>query len=81
MSVRQIIADTFVEVAGEQGRRLQPLTDDAFLFDLDLDSLCLAVIVARLEARLGTDPFTAGDDVPIPSTFGEFVSLYGDAAR
>ena len=46
------------------------------LLDLGLDSLCLAVIVVRLEIRLGKDPFSEGADVALPATFGEFVGLY-----
>jgi len=75
MPVRDIVAAIFAEVAREQGRKLPPLTDESRLFGLDLDSLCLAIIVARLDDALRADPFSA-DDVPIPATFGEFVALY-----
>jgi acyl carrier protein len=79
MPVRDIIAAIFAEVAAEQEVRLPELTDDAAMLDLDLDSLCLAIIVARLEARLGRDPFSEADEVAFPVTFGDFVAMYENA--
>ena len=79
MSVRETIVGVFTDVAQMQNRRLVPLTDDAALLELGLDSLSMAVIVARLEGSLGTDPFSGGDEVDIPTTFGEFVALYENA--
>jgi aryl carrier-like protein len=79
MSIRDTVAAVFTAVAKEQNRRMGPLHDDAALMDLGIDSLCLAIIVARLEASLGTDPFSAGDEVEIPATYGEFVALYDHA--
>jgi len=76
MSVRGTIAATFYEVAKEQAKRLPVLHDDTPLLDLELDSLCLAIIVARLEGSLGNDPFSSTDEVGIPATFGEFVAMY-----
>jgi hypothetical protein len=38
-------------------------------------------LVARLEDRLGVDPFTAAEDVYFPVTFGDFVKFYEDAAK
>ena len=67
-------------VAREQRKSLAPLADDLILLDSGLDSLCLAIVVARLEDSLGVDPFTA-DDADFPVTFGDFVRIYEDAAR
>ncbi len=80
MSVRETIVAVFTDVARDQRRALAPLTDDLPLLNSGLDSLCLAIIVANLEGRLGIDPLSAGDDVEIPTTFGEFVVLYENAA-
>lgn len=63
-------------VAREQGRRLAPLDDELVLADCGLDSLGFAVLVARLEDRLGIDPFTAAEDAIFPVTFGDFVKVY-----
>lgn len=70
----------FVEVANEQGKRLTPLNDSTLLLDSGLDSLCLAIIVARLEDDLGLDPFQTAPEDKFPITFGDFVKLYQSAA-
>lgn len=76
MTIRDTVATVFTEVAQQQNRTLAPLADHARLIDLGLDSLCMAVIIARLEDQLGFDPFSAGEAVANPDTFGEFVALY-----
>jgi acyl carrier protein len=80
MPVREVVAAIFTDVAAEQSVRLPPLTDDVAMLDLELDSLCLAIIVARLESSLGCDPFSAADELAFPETFGEFVAIYENAA-
>ena len=75
MSTRSEIIDEFTRVAGEHGKQLPPLADTLALIESGLDSLCFAIIVARLEDRIGVDPFTS-DAILFPVTFGEFVSLY-----
>jgi acyl carrier protein len=81
MNVRSNVTAQFSEVAREQGKRLAPLTDDLELLESGLDSLCFAIIVARLEGLLGVDPFSDSEDLLFPVTFGEFVSLYENAAK
>ena len=76
MSVRETVLTVFSDVAREQNRQLAPLADDLPLLDSGIDSLCLAIIVANLEAKLGTDPFSTAEDIDVPATFGEFVALY-----
>jgi acyl carrier protein len=80
MSVRATIVSQFEVVAGEQQRRLVPLTDDLKLLQSGLDSLSFAIIVARLEDELGFDPFNAEKAVEFPVTFGDFVRLYENSA-
>jgi hypothetical protein len=80
MSVRDEIFALFAQVAEEQQKRLAPLTDSLGLLETGLDSLCFAIIVARLEDMLGSDPFSAEDAVGFPVTVGQFVRLYEDAA-
>jgi acyl carrier protein len=53
--------------------------DELALSESGLDSLCLAVIVARLEDAFGFDPFDTEGDIVFPVTFGEFVSFYENA--
>ena len=76
MSTRATVLDTFAQVAAEQDKRLTPLTDDMPLLETGLDSLCFAIAVARLEDKLGQDPFSASEDLDIPLTVGDFVKLY-----
>jgi acyl carrier protein len=81
MTVRSEITAQFKQVAREYDKRLASLTDDLELLDSGLDSLCFAVIVARLEGQLGVDPFSTSEDVLFPVTFGEFVQFYENAAK
>lgn len=81
MSVKLTIMDQMAEIAREHGKILAPLSDDLVLLDTGLDSLGFAVLVARLEDRLGIDPFTASDDAQFPVTFGDFVKVYENGAR
>jgi acyl carrier protein len=81
MTVRSEIIENFRQVASEQGKRLAPLTDHLELQNSGLDSLCLALLVSRLEDVLGIDPFTASEDARFPVTFGDFVSFYENVAK
>jgi acyl carrier protein len=80
MGLQAMIFEQFEQVARDQDKQLAGLTPDTVLLDSGLDSLCFAIIVARLEDELGVDPFTAAEDVFFPVTLGEFVKFYEDAA-
>jgi acyl carrier protein len=73
--------DQIEEIAREHGKILAPLRDDLVLVDSGLDSLGFAVLVARLEDKLGVDPFSAAEDAMFPVTFGDFVKVYEHAAH
>jgi acyl carrier protein len=75
-----VIFTTCQTVAAEQEKTLAPLTDDLPLLECGLDSLCVALIVARLEDALGLDPFNTEENIEFPATVGDFVKLYEDAA-
>ncbi len=81
MTVRSEIVTQFTQVAQEQGNRLAPLTDNLELLETGLDSLCFAIVVARLEGLLEVDPFTSSEDVLFPVTFGDFVRFYENATQ
>jgi acyl carrier protein len=81
MSVRAEILDQFKQVAEEQSQRLGPLSDEAPLLDLGLDSLSFAILVSRLENVLGVDPFSETTDAPFPVNLGDFIRIYENAAR
>jgi acyl carrier protein len=80
MTTRLTIMAEMQRIADEQAKKLAPLADDLVLLDSGLDSLCFAVLVARLEDKLGLDPFTAADDVAFPVTLADFVKVYERAA-
>lgn len=83
MSIKTNIIAQFQQVAREQDKLLAPLVDDMPLLESGLDSLCFAIIVARLEDALGIDPFSvaAAEEGRFPITLGEFVSFYENAAK
>jgi len=80
MSTRSDIVTLFEQVAKEQDKKLAPLSDDLGLLESGLDSLCFAIIVARLEDSMGLDPFSQDEEVEFPVTVGDFIRLYENAA-
>ena len=79
LSPRSVILEAMVRVAAEEQKDLRPLLDDAPLMTIGLDSLCFAILIARLEHQLGVDPFGASEDFTIPLTVGELIEFYEDA--
>jgi hypothetical protein len=69
------------QIAREQQVNLPALCDTTALLDTGFDSLCFAILVARLEDALGLDPFAASEDAYFPVTLGEFIRVYENAAR
>ena len=80
MTVKLTIMSEMQKIAKEQDKPLAPLSDDLVLLESGFDSLCFAVLVARLEDKLGFDPFTRGDDGALPLTVGDLVRVYENAA-
>jgi acyl carrier protein len=81
MSIKLTIMDQMAQIAREHGKQLAPLSDDLVLLESGLDSLGFAVLVARLEDKLGIDPFTTAEDAMFPVTLGDFVKVYEHGAR
>jgi acyl carrier protein len=81
MSVQDIVKAQFELVAIEQHRKLSRLSPELRLLDSGLDSLSIALIVARLEDALGFDPFDATEEMTFPVTFGDFVKLYENRGK
>jgi acyl carrier protein len=81
MDTRSEVIAQFKQVAQEHDKRLAPLTDDLALLDSGLDSLCFAIVVARLETSLGVDPFSEDEDARFPVTVGDFIRFYENAAK
>jgi acyl carrier protein len=64
-----------IEDAGKTAPDLSPAT--SFLNGgLQLDSLDFAVVVVRLEKRLGCDPFNSATLDRMPTTIGELAQVY-----
>ena len=75
--IRDVIVALVLEGLESTGRQLNgELNDDAILLETGLDSLGFAILVAKLEQRLGYDPFVIMDTPVYPRTFGEFVGIY-----
>jgi acyl carrier protein len=81
MSIQLTVFSEIEKIAAEHKKTLAPLSDETVLVSSGLDSLCFAVLVARLEDKLGVDPFSTAEDSSFPVTLGEFVRVYEDATR
>jgi acyl carrier protein len=80
VSVEANIFQILTEVAKDQCKALTSLSNAIDLLDTGLDSLCFAIIVARLEDQLGIDPFSTDGEFDFPVTVGDFIRLYEHAA-
>jgi acyl carrier protein len=81
MSIRSTVLSQIQEIAQDNKKSLPPLTDELVLLDSGLDSLAIAILVARLEEELGFDPFTESDDIYYPVTLGDFIKFYENASN
>jgi acyl carrier protein len=81
MSIKTTVIAELEHVAAENHKVLPPLTDELVLLDSGLDSLAIAILVARLEETLGYDPFTDAGDEPYPVTLGDFIRFYERSAN
>jgi acyl carrier protein len=79
MDIRETILSEMQNIAASHDRDLAPLTDDLLLIDSGFDSLCFAILVARLEDELGIDPFSSAEEVAFPITLGDMIELYVQA--
>ena len=81
MSVKLTIISQIQQIAEAENKKVPPLTDDLVLLESGLDSLGVAILVARLEETLGFDPFTESDDIYYPVTLGDFIRFYENAVK
>jgi hypothetical protein len=79
MSAREIIFSIMEQVAKEQSMKLVPPSPDLVLAESGLDSLCWAIIFARLENALRVDPLADGSYLPV--TVGDLIQLYDNAMQ
>jgi acyl carrier protein len=80
MSIRQAILSEMQKIAADQNVDPVPLADDLLLSNTGFDSLCFAILVARLEDDLGFDPFSSAENASFPTTLGDLIMLYERAA-
>lgn len=81
MTIQLTIISEIQRLAEAEKKKVPPLTDDLVLLECGLDSLAVAILVARLEEILGFDPFTESDDIYYPVTVGDFIRFYENAAE
>ena len=75
--LKNIIIETFGEALEITKSSLKgELNDNTILLDSGLDSLGFAVLVARLEEKLGYDPFAIMEEPYYPTTLSEFINFY-----
>jgi len=75
-SIRTTILSEIQELAQAEQKPVPELKDDLVLLESGMDSLMIAILVARLEEKLGLDPFTESADVFYPVTLGDFIKAY-----
>ena len=80
MSIKLMVISEIEQIAGQHQKKLVPLTEESVLVNTGLDSLCFAVLIARLEDRLGIDPFSTSDAIDFPVTLGDLVRVYENAS-
>jgi acyl carrier protein len=74
--MKETIISEIKNIAREHDKVLAPLSDDLVLSESGLDSLCFAILVARLEDRFGFDPFSSSEEAYFPVTLRDFITLY-----
>lgn len=75
-SIRSTILSEIQQLAETEQKPVPELKDDLVLLESGMDSLMIAILVARLEEKLGLDPFTESADVFYPVTLGDFIKAY-----
>lgn len=75
-TVRTLVVKEIAALLEEGGRPVPPLNDHDVLMHEGLDSLSFAVLITRLEERLGYDPFTEMDMPVYPRTVHELTNIY-----
>ena len=81
LSIQEVVFAEMKKIATQYEKKLVPLSLDTVLANSGLDSLCFAVLVVRLEERLGVDPFSSSESVGFPATLREFVHVYENATK
>ena len=81
MSIKAAVISEIEQIRSGSEQPLPPLTEDLMLLESGLDSLGVAVLVTRLEDKLGIDPFNSSEFTSPPVTLGDFIRLYENAVQ
>lgn len=77
VDIKSIITNVFYESLEASNLKIKTeLNDDTILLESGLDSLGFAILVAKLDEKLGYDPFALMEEPVYPTTFIEFVNIY-----
>ena len=79
MSIKAAVFSEIERIRGRAISSAPPLSDELVLLESGLDSLGIAILVTRLEDKLGIDPFSGREIASPPVTLGELVKLYENA--
>ena len=74
--IRSIILDEINVVFSEEGVTFEEEMLSLPVMEIGVDSLTYAVLVARLEVKLGKDPFTEQPERGYPKLLSDFVDAY-----
>ena len=72
------ILTVYQEVYSSQNKGVSApkIKNETVLLESGLDSLGHAILITRLEEKLGYDPFSISTEAYYPRTFGELVEFY-----
>ena len=73
---RKIILNEIIVVFAEEGVTFDEEMLGLPVMDIGVDSLTYAVLVARLEVKIGKDPFTEQPERGYPKLLSDFVDAY-----
>ena len=73
---REIILNEIIVVFSEEGVTFDEEMLGLPVMDIGVDSLTYAVLVARLEVKIGKDPFTEQPERGYPKLLSDFVDAY-----
>ena len=80
--MRDKILEALDEVFSQENvSKPSDLNDSSSLLEMGLDSLGLAILVAKLETKVGFDPFVISEKPYYPTKLGEFISFYEEVGR
>lgn len=80
-SLRATVMSEIRMQAEFEQKALHPLDEDSILLECGLDSLSIAILVARLEDSLGINPFSSSGTIHYPITLGDFIRMYESVAN